>query len=84
MYLINSYEIPRTFFFKYYFQYNRSSNFNSGLASFFSWSEKSMEIFPERKKGGPKKWKKQKKLQAVLGIYVSLYTYDLHILQLSQ
>ena len=38
-----------------------------------------MEIFPERKKGGPKKWKKQKKLQAVLVIYVSLYTYDLHI-----
>ena len=40
-----------------------------------------MEIFPERKKGGPKKWKK---LQAVLVIYVSLYTYDLHILQISQ
>ena len=43
-----------------------------------------MEIFPERKKGGPKKWKKQKKLQTVLVIYVSLYTYDLHILQISQ
>ena len=43
-----------------------------------------MEIFPERKKGGPKKWKNQKKIQAVLGIYVSLYTYDLHILQFSQ
>ena len=28
--------------------------------------------------------KKQKKLQAVIVIYISLYTYDLHILQISQ
>ena len=97
MYFINSYEIPRTFFSKincfwikiakfrlYYFQYNRSGNFNSGLASFFHGRKNPWKYFRKGKKGVRRNGKNRKKLQAVLVIYVSLYTYDLHILQISQ